>query len=147
MQEVNCGKTVGKEAYPVTITIKKKFNILPPLEQTNTKFLVEVRNIKNITPSIRCHLINSAKGTLVHEGAITKGKEIGIKIESAGYYKWRCGLKVIGDSSDDGGSSVTLTDIVGYKSFRVYSTYEVITLIGAIAAIIAAITGIFALVT
>ncbi|MBN1762637.1 MAG: hypothetical protein JW878_06145 [Methanomicrobia archaeon] len=42
MREVNCGKKVGEEAYPVTITIEKKLKIVPPLakaEQTNTTFL------------------------------------------------------------------------------------------------------------
>ena len=147
MREVNCGKKAGEEAYPVTITIKKKFKILPPLEQKNTKFFIEVRNGENIKPKIGCHLINPADDAIIHETEVTKGKEIVVKLDSAGYYKWCCGLTKSRQMSDDGLSITSIRDVVGYKSFRVYSTYEVITFIGAVAAIIAAITGIFALVT
>lgn len=42
---------------------------------------------------------------------------------------------------------ILIGEIARYKTFRVYSRYELLIGIGAVAAVIAAITGIFALVT
>ena len=135
-----------EEEYPVKIEIKKKFKIIPPLEQRKAKFLIKIKEREKEVPGrIRCYLINPENEDVIHKVEFTKEKEVEVGFGYAGYYKWCCGSRM---SEYIEPTWVTrISDIVGYKIFRVYSIYELVTVIGAFAAIIAAITGFLALLT
>lgn len=138
-----------KEDLPVKVGIKKKFGIIPRLEHRKTTFLIKITRKKEELPEkIHCCLITPNDEDIIHtEDFIRpfKDKKVEIVFQHPGYYSWCCGSDVGYAYMDTPARFYNIENIVGYKSFRVYSIFELITFIGAFAAIIAAITGIFTL--
>lgn len=139
-----------KEALPVKVGIKKKFGIIPLLEQRKTTFLIQItRKEEELPERIHCYLITPNDEDIIHtEDFLRPFKETKVEVvfQHPGYYSWCCGSNMQSTYTDSPPmSTYMILNIVGYKSFRVYSIFELITVIGAFAAIIAAITGIITL--
>ena len=150
MQNVTYDRKRINEDLPVKVGIKKKFGIIPCLEKGKTTFLIKVIREEEIVPErISCYLITPNEDSIIHtEDFIIpfKEKKVEIVFQHPGYYSWCCGSNAQYSYTDSPPMSTSMIlNIVGYKSFRVYSIFELITVIGAFAAIIAAITGILTL--
>ena len=154
MRKVIYERELGEEKYPVEIEIKKRFKIIPPLEQRKTKFLLGLtESVKfpldpNTPRKISCYLINPEDDYVIREVEFTGDEEVEVEFGSAGNYRWCCGSPKSGGIDISPGELtriIQIKELVGYKTFRVYSRYELVTVIGAVAAVIAAITGFLAL--
>ena len=150
MKKVICDTKCREEDLPVKVEIKKKFGIIPPLEGRKTTFLMKItKKEEDLPEKIHCCLITPKDEDIIHtEDFIRpfKEKKVGIKFQYPGYYSWCCGSNMQFTHIDNPPMSMSqILNVVGYKSFRVYSIFELITVIGAFAAIIAAITGILTL--
>ena len=142
-------KRINKDL-PVKVGIKKKLGVIPSLEQRKTTFLIKItRKEEELPEKIHCYLITPNDEDIIHtEDFIRpfKEKKVEILFQHPGFYSWCCGSNIQSAYTDSPPMlTYRILSIVGYKSFRVYSIFELITLIGAFAAIIAAITGILTL--